>query len=84
MIYLTMTTKVSVLRAYDEPGGYEARTPYKAILTIDHLTDRIAYLSAAVGVIDMETWDRAMEMLKAQGVTTVMYERHGKMKTRTL
>ncbi|HEX5126511.1 MAG TPA: hypothetical protein VFW00_07200 [Rhodocyclaceae bacterium] len=76
-----MTTEVSVLRAYDQPNGYEQRLPYLAILTITHLSDTAVYLHKAVGKIDRETWNRAMEMLAAKGVRTVQYERHGRMKT---
>lgn len=84
MIYLTQTTFVSHLRSYDRPDGYEKRLPYRAILTISHLTPTTVYLSGAregEGGIDRETWRAAMAKLKGQGVTTVMFERHGKMKT---
>jgi len=82
--HLHLSRSVSLLRSYDEPNGYERRIPYKAILTISHLTDTTVYLSAAVGEIDMATWNAAMAMLKEQGVNTVLYERHGRMKTRNL
>lgn len=84
MPHLHLSRSVSLLRSYAEPNGYERRIPYKAILTITHLTDTAVYLSAAVGEIDMPTWDAAMAMLKEQGVKTVQYERHGRMKTRNL
>ena len=81
MIHLEMSTRTSEIRAYDQPGGYEKRLPYLAIVTVTHLTDRIAYLHSAVGVVDRETWTKTLELLRESGVTTVMLERHGQMKT---
>lgn len=84
MIYLVQTPFVSQLRSYDQPGGYEKRAPYRGILTITHLTDTTIYISAAVGEMTREAWDQGVAMLKAQGIKTIMYERRGKIKTRTL
>ena len=81
MIHLTMTPQTSAIRAYDQPGGYENRRPYLAIVTVTHLTDKIAYLHGAVGVVDRQTWAQALDLLRGRGVTTVMLERHGRMKT---
>lgn len=81
MIHLIMTTEVSSVRAYDNPGGYENRSPYLAILTVTHLTDKTVYLHGAVGKIDREMCKEMFAMLQARGITTVMMERHGKMKT---
>jgi hypothetical protein len=81
MIHLTMTTEVSTIRVYDQPGGYEKRLPYLGIVTVTHLNDTTVYLHGAVGKIDRETRAKALEMLREQGVTTVMLERRGRMKT---
>ena len=81
MIHLTMTPAVSNIRAYDQPGGYEKRAPYLAIVTVTHLTDKIVYLQGAVGTVCRETWTKTLELLREGGVTTVMLERHGRMKT---
>jgi hypothetical protein len=84
MIYLEMTAAVSNIRAYDQPDGYEKRLPYRAIVTVSHLTDTIVYLHGAVGDVDRETWVGTLSMLRAHGVKTVMLERRGKMRTLTL
>jgi hypothetical protein len=84
MIYLSMTPEVSTVRAYSMPGGYEQRAPYLAIVTVSHLSDTMAYLHGAVGDVDRETWTKLLDMLREQGVKTVMLERRGKMKTITL
>lgn len=84
MIHLTMTPQTSAIRAYDQPGGYENRLPYLAIVTVTHLTDKVVYLHGAVGKVDRETWEKTLDLLRAQGVTTVMLERHKKIKTITL
>lgn len=81
MIHLTMTPATSNIRAYDQPGGYENRRPYLAIVTVTHLTDTIVYLHGAVGTVDRETWAGTLDLLRERGVTTVMLERHGRMKT---
>jgi hypothetical protein len=81
MIHLTMTPEVSSIRAYDQSGGYEKRLPYLAIVTVTHLTDKIIYLHGAVGKVDRETWEKTLDLLRERGVTTVMLERHGRMKT---
>lgn len=80
-VHLQMTTEVSSVRAYDQPGGYEKRRPYRAIIKVTHLTETMVYLHAAVGKSDKETWDALQNLLRERGVTTVMLERHGKMKT---
>jgi len=84
MIYLSIKPFVETLRVYDEPDGYEKRLPYKGILTITYINDTTIYVSGAVGEITRETWDEAIKLLKEKGVKTMMYERHGKMKTREL
>ena len=81
MIHLTMTPATSNIRAYDQPGGYDKRLPYLAIVTVTHLTDKIVYLQGAVGTVCRETWTKTLELLRERGVTTVMLERHGRMKT---
>ena len=81
MTHLHMATSGSTIRLYDEPGGYEARRPYKAILQVTHLSNTFAYLHGAVGDIDRAAHAAAMNMLRDLGVTTVMYERRGRMKT---
>lgn len=84
MRYLTITPSVSEVRSYDQPEGYDQRIPYLAIVTVSHLTPTTVYLHAAVGDVDRETWTKLLEMLRENGVTTVMLERHGKMKTISL
>ena len=81
MIYLEISTRTSEIRAYDQPGGYEKRLPYLAIITVTHLNDQVAYLHGAKGVADRQTWSALLDMLRDRGVTTVMLERHGGMRT---
>ena len=81
MTHLHMATAVSNIRVYDEPGGYEARRAYLGIITVNHLTDTTVYVCGAVGKIDRATYDSALNMLRELGVTKVMYERRGQMKT---
>lgn len=81
MIHLHITAAVSNIRAYDQPNGYENRIPYLAIVTVMHLTDTVVYLQGAVGKVDRETWAKTLDLLRDRGVTTVMLERHGRMKT---
>lgn len=84
MSFLTMTPFISHVRAYDEPGGYENRLPFKAIVTVTHHSPEVVYLSAAHGELDPGDFPALLAMLKGQGVRTVLYERHGNMKTRVL
>ncbi|WP_426195094.1 hypothetical protein [Massilia sp. DWR3-1-1] len=84
MVHLHLSPSVSQVRSYDEPDGYARRLPYRAIVTITHLTDKLAYLHSAVGALGREEFPALLAMLKERGVTTVMYERHGRMKTRNL
>jgi len=84
MIHLTITPEVSSIRAYDRPNGYENRLPYLAIVSVKHLTDRIVYLHGAVGSVDRETWVKTLDLLRSKGVTTVMLERRGRMRTISL
>jgi len=81
MTHLHMARKASTIRVYAEPGGYEARRPYLGIIAVDHLTSSTVYVHGAVGKIDRATHARALNMLRELGVTTVMYERRGRMKT---
>jgi len=84
MTHLHMTPMVSTLRVYDAPGGYEQRRPYLGIMTVSHLSDKVVYLHGAVGEIDRATYEAALAMLRERGVTTVQYERRGRMKILTL
>ena len=84
MIHLEMTPATSNIRAYDQPGGYDKRLPYLAILTVMHMSDTAVYLLGAVGKVDRETWDKAFDLLRAQGITSVTFERRGRMKTVSL
>ena len=81
MTHLHISPQVSTIRAYDAPGGYEARRPYEGIITVTHLTSSTVYVHGAVGKIDRATHARALNMLRDLGVTMVMYERRGRMKT---
>jgi hypothetical protein len=81
MTHLHMAREVSTIRVYSAPGGYEARRPYDGIITVSHLTDWFIYVHGAVGKIDRATYEAALNMLRELGVTTVMYERRGRMKT---
>ncbi|MDQ2822740.1 MAG: hypothetical protein M3Y65_20575 [Pseudomonadota bacterium] len=82
MIHLEMTPATSDIRAYlDQPNGYADRAPYRAKLTVMHLSDTLVYLQGAVGVVDRETWRAAFDLLRARGVTNVMVERRGRMRT---
>lgn len=84
MIHLTMTPDVSSVRAYGRPDGYEKKLPYLAIVQVKHLTDKVVFLCGAVGTVNREMWVALLDLFRAQGVTTVMLERHGRMKTITL
>lgn len=84
MTILHMSRSVSEVRAYDQPDGYALRLPYRAIVTVKHLGDDVVYLGAAVGTLNLGDFPALLAMLKAQGVTTVMFERHGRMKKRSI
>jgi len=81
MIYLDMKPQTSVIRAYDQPGGYEARAPYLAAVTVTHLNDTTGYLQAAAGTVDRETWEATLDLLHSKGFAKLIMERHGEMKT---
>jgi hypothetical protein len=81
MTYLSMTPQTSVIRAYDQEGGYEGRLPYRAAVTVTHMNDKTVYLQAAVGEVDRETWEKVLDLLRSQGNTTLIMERHKEMKT---
>jgi hypothetical protein len=81
MIHLTMTPDVSSIRAYDQPGGYENRLPYLAIVQVKHLDEKTVYLGGAIGTASREMWTETMDMLRDHGITKVLLERHGRMKT---
>jgi hypothetical protein len=79
--HLVMSPHVEFIRVYDEPGGYEKRLPYRGMLTVTWLNDKVVYLHGAVGKIDRAAHTQAVAMLRARGITTLMVERHGRMKT---
>lgn len=89
MTYITMTTQVATIRVYDRPDGYDRRLPYLGLMTATYLNDTTVYLHGAVMQrairrIDRETRRKVLAMLREQGVTTVMFERRGHMKTKEL
>lgn len=81
MIHLDMKPQTSVIRAYDQPDGYDKRLPYLAAVMVTHMNDTTVYLQAAAGKVDRETWEATLDMLHAQGFTKLIMERHGEMKT---
>ena len=83
-MYLHESYKESVIRVYDEPNGYAERKPYIASATIDYLTPDNAYLSNLMGKVDGALIRKVKQHLKKQGVSTLMYERHGKIKIERL
>ena len=83
-MHLHESYKESVIRVYDEPNGYTERKPYIASATIDYLTNDTAYLSNLMGSVSRSLMRSVKRHLKKQGVKTLMYERHGKMKTERL
>lgn len=84
MIYLSLTPHVSQIRVYDQPDGYEKRIPYIGIMTITHLNDTTVYISGAVGNFDRKAYLQVAELLKENGIDTLLYERHGKFITRQI
>jgi hypothetical protein len=80
-MHLVMTPHVEFIRVYDQPDGYEKRLPYICILAVTHLTNKVTYLHGAHGKVDRATRAQAFDMLRARGVTTVLVERHGILKT---
>lgn len=79
--HLVMTPHVEFIRVYDQPGGYKKRLPYAGILAVTYLNDKVVYLHGAVGRVDRAVHAQAFELLRARGISTVMVERHGRMKT---
>lgn len=84
MSFLHMSRSVSVVRAYREPDGYARRLEYHAIVTVKHMNSTTVYLEECVGELDPDDFPDLLAMLKEQGVKTVFYERHSRMKTRNL
>lgn len=80
-VHLVMTPHVEFIRVYDQPDGYEKRLPYICILAVTHLTNKVAYLHGAHGKVTRATRAHAFDMLRARGITTVMVERHGILKS---
>lgn len=84
-IHVVLTPFVSQIRIYDEPDGYEKRIPYKGIMTVTFMTDKIVYISGAHGKFETrEAYEKIFEVLKANGVEELFYERRGKMTSRKL
>lgn len=79
--YLEMTPHISIVRVYDQPDGYARRLPYLGSLVVTHLTDTTVWVHTAVGKVTRDTYEKALAMLREQGVTTLMAERHGDVKT---
>lgn len=81
MIHLEITALTSDIRAYlDKPNGYADREPYRAKLTVLHLSDTLVYLQGAMGTVDRDTWRAFFDLMRARGVTKVQLERRGQMK----
>jgi len=81
MIYLDMKPQTSVIRAYDQPGGYEKRAPYLAAVTVTHMSDTTVYLQAAAGKVGRAMWEATLDLLHSKGYAKLIMERHGEMKT---
>lgn len=83
-VYLHESKKESVIRVYDAPDGYALRRPYIASLTVDYLTATHVYISNLMGRMSRSVLQEIKGHLKASGVQTLTYERHGKMRIEQL
>lgn len=80
-LHLVMTPHVEFIRVYAQPDGYEKRVPYIGIMAVTRLTDKVSYLHGAFGRIDRAIHAQALQLLRERGMTTLLVERHGKLKT---
>lgn len=78
------TPVTGVIRVYTQGGSYEDRDPYDLLVCVHFLTDSIAYLWGAHGVLTPEIHRKGMALLKELGVKEIAYERRGRLKTRLI
>lgn len=76
MIHVQTTT--SLVRWYDD-GGYEEKSPYRAICSIVHLNDTQVYIHGLHGIMNKADMLELFEHLDSQGVEQIIAERKGKM-----
>lgn len=84
-LHLVMTPHVEFIRVYDQPDGYEKRLPYIGIMAVTHLSPGViwvhgAHIDSAVAKVNRQLHAQVLDMLRTRGITTLLVERHGKMK----
>jgi len=85
MYNVEITSVISHIRIFNEGESYEERDPYIGILTLQYLTDEVVYICGAHGVeMNREIYNLCVKALKKQGVTSMVYERHGKIKQKDI
>lgn len=85
-MHIELTPHLSTMYLYvgpDAKDGYALRLPYEAILKVQWDSPTEVLLRDAHGNIDRKVWALAMEVLKAQGVKKVRFQRqrHRPMRT---
>jgi len=83
-MYIHESYKESVIRAYREPNGYQKRAPYFASCHVDYLTEKAVFISSLMGEVNRQMMRKLKEHLKRNGVETLAYERHGKLRVEKL
>lgn len=56
------------------------RDPYDTIITVQHISETEVHLSGLKGVMNRQILEEIYSFFRAQGVTKVTFERHGKQK----
>lgn len=75
---LHVSPVVSQIRVYDKFKSFAKRDKYHLILTVQHLSEREVFISGAIGTTTRKVLRSVLDMLKAQGIETVRYQRgHG-------
>jgi len=65
------------IRSYTEGESYEGRDPYDCIVTVQFLTEEIAYLCGAKGDLSITAIKEIHNLLKEMGVKKILMERKG-------
>lgn len=81
-VHIHVEPFIWTLRVYETEQGYEQRKPYIAVATISILGEK-AWISGLHGKFNREIWKAIENWLISKGVTSVLTERHNKLREYT-
>jgi hypothetical protein len=84
MTFVSIKPSGATVRWYDDPNGYAARQPYRAICSLVYLAEDHVFIYGMHGSLSKEDMRVFFSQLLQEGVTKVTAERKGRLVERDI